>query len=148
MTRINCIPVEELSNAHLIAEYRELPRVLTLIRNRIKSKKPITDKTTPIVYTMGPGHVKFFYTKWRWLASRYIEIIKELKHREFNPTFSGICVADIDNTYRGSGLGGWSPTHDAMYENRQRIIQRVTENPSAHKWTEQDIPLYLKHLYY
>lgn len=28
MTRINVVPVEELSDAWLIAEYRELPRVL------------------------------------------------------------------------------------------------------------------------
>lgn len=28
MTRINVIPVSELSDQHLIAEYRELPRVL------------------------------------------------------------------------------------------------------------------------
>ena len=33
MTRINCIPVEELSTPHLIAEYRELPRVFALAHN-------------------------------------------------------------------------------------------------------------------
>lgn len=30
MTRINCVPVEELSGPHLVAEYRELPRVFAL----------------------------------------------------------------------------------------------------------------------
>lgn len=30
MTRINRIPVEELSRQHLVAEYRELPRVFAL----------------------------------------------------------------------------------------------------------------------
>lgn len=28
MTRINLVPVEELSNQHLVAEYRELPRCI------------------------------------------------------------------------------------------------------------------------
>ena len=28
MTRINLIPVKELSDQHLIAEYREIPRVI------------------------------------------------------------------------------------------------------------------------
>ena len=28
MTRINVVPVKELSDQHLIAEYRELPRVI------------------------------------------------------------------------------------------------------------------------
>ena len=30
MTRINCVPVEELHQKHLVAEYRELPRVFRL----------------------------------------------------------------------------------------------------------------------
>jgi hypothetical protein len=32
MTRINCIPVEEPSAPHLVAEYRALPRVFALAR--------------------------------------------------------------------------------------------------------------------
>jgi len=32
MTRINCIPVTELHNKHLVAEYRELPRIFKLAR--------------------------------------------------------------------------------------------------------------------
>lgn len=30
MTRINCVPVRELGGKHLVAEYRELPRVYAL----------------------------------------------------------------------------------------------------------------------
>ena len=37
MTRINLVPVEELSNQHLMAEYRELPRIPNAIKsNRAK----------------------------------------------------------------------------------------------------------------
>ena len=33
MTRINCIPVQELSAPHLVAEYRELPCARIAERN-------------------------------------------------------------------------------------------------------------------
>ncbi|MBP7000765.1 pyrimidine dimer DNA glycosylase/endonuclease V [Amaricoccus sp.] len=35
MTRINVVPPEELSRAHLVAEYRELPRVFGMVRAMI-----------------------------------------------------------------------------------------------------------------
>ena len=31
MTRINCVPVTELHDRHLVAEYRELPRCFALM---------------------------------------------------------------------------------------------------------------------
>jgi len=31
MTRINCAPKKELSDKHLAAEYRELPRIFGLV---------------------------------------------------------------------------------------------------------------------
>lgn len=50
MTRINVVPVFELSDQHLMAEYRELPRV-------IKQKINTTD--APRLYKLGLGHVKW-----------------------------------------------------------------------------------------
>ena len=49
MTRINLVKVEELSDQHLIAEYRELPRCL---------KQKVNLKDAPDRYTLGKGHVK------------------------------------------------------------------------------------------
>lgn len=49
MTRINVVPVEELSDAWLIAEYRELPRVLN---------GNFSIKDAPNRYKLGTGHVK------------------------------------------------------------------------------------------
>jgi len=59
MTRINCIPVEELHNKHLLVEYRELPRVFTLAHNAIEKGR----WESPAAYVLGAGHVKFFYNK-------------------------------------------------------------------------------------
>lgn len=38
MTRVNVIPVEELHDKHLIAEYREIPRIVNLVRKNWKRK--------------------------------------------------------------------------------------------------------------
>ena len=37
MTRINCIAPALLNNKHLLAEYRELPRVFGLVKKAIKN---------------------------------------------------------------------------------------------------------------
>ena len=75
MTRINSIPPQLLTNEHLMAEYRELPRVFTAVLRRLD--KPTSD--LPATYRLGTGHVKFFYDKCKWLLNRYKTIIAELE---------------------------------------------------------------------
>lgn len=57
MTRINLIPVEELTNKHLIAEKHEITRVFALAKNSKPNVK------IPDTYRMGKGHVTFFIIK-------------------------------------------------------------------------------------
>lgn len=85
MTRINCIPVEELHQKHLVAEYRELPRVFALCDKHYSARKPMI---IPFNYTMGKGHVLFFYNKLAWLSNRYSALIDEMRRRGYNPSFS------------------------------------------------------------
>ena len=68
MTRINVVPPAELCNKHLLAEYRELPRVFGLA-------KPVDD--APSAYVLGKGHVRFFYDKLGYLAKRQRQIIDD-----------------------------------------------------------------------
>lgn len=77
MTRINCVPVRELSGPHLVAEYRELPRVFALA-----SKAAIRgDLMQPAAYTLGKGHLLFFYTRLGYLVRRHTELVQEMKRR-------------------------------------------------------------------
>ncbi len=46
MTRINCVPVEELSGPHLVAEYRELPRVFALAQRAATRKIAVPPLST------------------------------------------------------------------------------------------------------
>jgi deoxyribonuclease (pyrimidine dimer) len=58
MTRVNCIPVRELCDKHLLSEYRELPRVFTWLEKVIeKNNRP----RIPAHYVLGTGHMSFFW---------------------------------------------------------------------------------------
>ena len=75
MTRINVgIPVVELTRQHLIAEHREIKRVPNAIKNGRYSLH-----NQPNTFTLGKGHVKFFYTRLLYLQNRYEDLYDECK---------------------------------------------------------------------
>lgn len=112
MTRINCVPVAELTRAHLVAEYRELPRVVTMVRNR-RHPKPI-----PPSYVLGPGHMSFFADKLGYIARRHAELIAEMKARGYRPNFDAVSLG-------GLPYGDWEPDEAALALNRERISERL-----------------------
>lgn len=123
MTRINVVPPKELSNLHLVAEYRELPRVFGLVKKAIvKGVKP-DDESIPEAYTMGPGHVKFFYNKLGYLAERQDAIVRQMILRGMNPRFTkSLWVTEFNIHWTWWGL--WEPDSQALALNRERILQR------------------------
>ncbi len=123
MTRINCIPPQELCREHLVAEYRELPRLFGLVRAAAERGERRGDPRNPKEYTLGPGHVRFFYDKLAWALDRQWRLYKEMKARGYRPSFkpSSDLVADIPvEFYRW-----WTPTEKAMALNRARIEERM-----------------------
>ena len=85
MTRINCgIPPDQLSDKHLLAEHREIKR----IPNAVRRGKFNMDKQ-PAEFTLGTGHVKFFYDKLLYLKNRYDSLYAECQNRKFNVTYFG-----------------------------------------------------------
>ena len=60
MTRINVVPVKELTNKHLVAEYREIMRLPKNLNTSLNRKgKPFNMNEIPEDYVLGSGHVKF-----------------------------------------------------------------------------------------
>jgi deoxyribonuclease (pyrimidine dimer) len=115
MTRINCIPVEELHNKHLVAEYRELPRVFKLAR-------PCPD--APNEYVLGSGHVKFFYDKLLYLYNRQVRLYNEMLKRGFKPNYNPRTLKKLQTV--GFKLwNDWTPTEQALALNRARIQERL-----------------------
>lgn len=127
MTRINCIPVGELHNKHLLAEYRELPRVFRLVeRYQARGGDPAQLRLhdQPTEYVLGKGHVKFFYTRLLWLSWRHVYLVSEGERRGFQLNFTEnlrVTYAHLDSHW----WGDWEPTAEAMALNRARIDDRL-----------------------
>ena len=121
MTRINVVPVQELHPKHLVAEYREIVRVFALVRKRVQAKKPLADH--PFEYTLGTGHVKFFFDKLTYISNRYKELTQEMINRGYNPNPIPLETlhAGIPRLY----FFDWEPTEEALRINRQRIKERM-----------------------
>lgn len=116
MTRINCVPPSELTDKHLIAEYRELPRIFRLAR---------TCPEAPRRYTLGTGHMKFFYNKLNFLFKRQCLLVKEMRRRGFKVNYDPTDLP-INYKHKAHLFGDWIPTEEAMRINRQRITERLS----------------------
>ncbi|GAB1363275.1 pyrimidine dimer DNA glycosylase/endonuclease V [Rhodobacter sp.] len=125
MTRINCIPPHELSPAHLIAEYRELPRIFGLVRAAISRGETPDDPRNPEEYRLGAGHVRFFYPRLGWLLARQVALVAEMRARGYAPGFDAPqdLIAGIPPEWQAD----WQPTPEALAQNRARIAARLAE---------------------
>lgn len=111
MTRINVVPPVELSGKHLVAEYRELPRVFKLAR-------PLRPSEKPRRYVLGPGHVRFFYDKLAYLTRRHHALVREMRARGYTVNFP-------DPPQGNPALySDWKPDAEALAVNRARIKER------------------------
>lgn len=119
MTRINCVPAAELTRQHLLAEWRELPRVYTLAEQAWR-RDPRLDY--PQTYRLGAGHVKFFYTRLGYLDRRFRELHAEMQARGYATSWDCPPVANVPPSW----YRGWEPDDAALALNRARIAERLT----------------------
>lgn len=130
MTRINVIPPQELCDQHLLAEYRELPRVL-----RHTNADP---NNIPKFYKTGQGHVLFFVDKFTWLRKRHSEIVRELSERGFNLSNT----KPLPNT-KNVLENDWTPPKEAIMINKNRILERMSTMKSiTHKKQLKDVKFF------
>lgn len=118
MTRINCVPVAELCRQHLIAEYRELPRVFALAHNAHGARRKVV---APEAYGLGAGHVTFFYRRLGYCRRRFDELRKEMLARGYAPKYEQPPPATVPPDW----WQDWEPSQAALAINRQRILERT-----------------------
>jgi hypothetical protein len=122
MTRINAgIPPADLTGKHLIAEHREIKRIPNVV---VKGRYNL--KTAPKEFTLGTGHVSFFYTRLGYLKRRYQELYNECKRRGYNVQNYEDCWKDIPPEL----MGDYTPTPEAINLVSERIKDRLA-NPIA-----------------
>lgn len=115
MTRINVgVNPRELTDKHLLAEHREMKR----IPNAIRTGKAII-KDIPSTFRLGSGHVKFFYTRLKYLLDRYRNVYNECVNRGFSVTNYSNAWEDIPDDL----MGDYTPTES----DRKIVLQRINE---------------------
>ena len=133
MTRINIVPVEELMDQHLIAEYREITMVPASLKRTLSSKKGLDRKKIPNNYTLNKGHVYFFYDKGLFLSKRYKILTIEMKKREFKPDSTRKFPIDV---FLENGLyNDWTPTAQEYIIIRERIREKIKIKPHWYRKT-------------
>lgn len=119
MTRINCVDVSLLTDQHLFIEFREITRVRNLSR-------PLKDYGN---YTLGEGHVKFFYNKAKYLHNRLEEIQAEMDKR---------AIWNYQRKSYGDHAPGlnedWQPDRVARLANAIRLDSKIREQPDFYKY--------------
>ena len=135
MTRINIVPVDELMDQHLIAEYREITMVPAALNRTLNSKKGLDPKKISETYTLNTGHVYFFYNKGLYLSKRYHALISEMKKRGFSPDIDRKFPIDI---FKNNGLyNDWNPRPHEYLIIRKRIEERIKMKPQWYRMTKK-----------
>lgn len=115
MTRINSgIKSVELPDKLLLAELREIKRIPNQIRNG-----RFNLKDQPVKFTLGTGHVKFFYDKLGYLLERYQCLRAEAVSRNFNVQDFSSAWDGIEQKYMNSYV--------ETIEARNEVINRINE---------------------
>jgi deoxyribonuclease (pyrimidine dimer) len=125
MTRINLVEPHQLKDKHLMAEYRELPRIFTAVLKLQAQGKTPADVTIPDHYVLGTGHMRFFYNKISWLRRRYVLLEIELTNRGFKldeNLFEKIYIgaAYIERNW----CSDYTPRPEDIYLNMVRLCKR------------------------
>ena len=87
MTRINAhIRPIKLCDQHLVAEYREILRTNALAIKRARKEGKSMLGNIQQSFTLGSGHVTFFYDKLLYIHLRFNALRSELINRGMNAT--------------------------------------------------------------
>lgn len=122
MTRVNLIPVAELTRQHLLAEYREIARIPALALAAYNRGEKWEDH--PQKYTLGTGHVKFFYSRLGFVEKRFNKLVVEMQRRGYNV---GYLQLAMPMSLPQAWWRDYRPTPAAMALSRGRINERLQE---------------------
>lgn len=132
MTRINIIPASELTDQHLIAEYREITMVPGSLKRTLNSKAGFRKERVSSKYTLNSGHVYFFYDKGLYLNRRYKELVQEMRERGFNPDPDRKFPKEV---FPKELYNDWMPSLDEQKIVRQRIEEKIKMKPNWYRKT-------------
>ena len=148
MTRVNLIPVEQLTDQHLMAEWRELKMVPAALRRSLATKS-LADilESIPERYTLNKGHVRFFYNKMGFLAKRYESLTAELLDRGYNLSDTSPFSKYTYDLPEFFFFKVWTPDADEIAINQERITQKLQMKSGWYRYRSQIIEDSRKNLF-
>ncbi|WPK18563.1 endonuclease [Salmonella phage SD-2_S15] len=138
MTRINLVHVKELADQHLMAEYRELPRVFGAVQKHVQARKRVRDFKINSTYLLGSGHVTFFYDKLLYLQKRHIDIVNECLRRGMK--IQNTEVNDI-SSFPAEFCNDYVPSESEIKTSRERLIEKLQMKPKWYKFTDVELTI-------
>jgi len=134
MTRINLVPPSELADQHLFAEFREIKMVPKSLARSIRARG--VDGVLamiPAEFTLGKGHVSFFYDKGEYLRARYESLRNELSRRAVD--FNQLSRFDPDGVMEKHPWNDWyHPSQQALQTIRTRIAEKIAMKPQWYRY--------------
>lgn len=118
MTRINVgIDPKELPDKLLLAEHREITRVPNAVRRQLDLDASQRRAWVPQRFSLGKGHVRFFYNKLGYLRRRYARLYKECEERGMRVTAKHEAFDGLPTVV----MGDYSP----QPRDRQLVVERI-----------------------
>lgn len=124
--RINIIPVNLLTDAHLRAEFREIIMSIHYYKRSKLTKQGIIYTDIPEAYLLNKGHAYFFYNKFQFVFNRFYELLNEMYIRGFKTgdneaKFTSLFKEHIEEL----SLHDYSVTEDDVLINIERILDKL-----------------------
>lgn len=131
MTRVNLIPPSELCDQQLLAEHREIIRIPRMMLNC-----KVNMSNIPAKFTLGTGHVRFFYNKMRFLHNRYMQVDYECRKRGHNITCDAAPFVEARIRF-ADRESFWQPTQEDIALSRERILLRQSQMKRKPTWSNR-----------
>lgn len=128
MTRINAnIDPATLHRRHLVAELREITMIPAALTRALRTKtRADVLASIPKKFTLGTGHVRFFYDKQEFLRVRFHNLVREMKSRGYSPdVFRSNAFWDFDPEFGND----WQASADDNALVQKRINERIAQKP-------------------
>lgn len=131
MTRVNLISPFCLYDQHLLAEWREIPRIPNAVRKLLLTKGTFDIlKDIPQDYTLGKGHVKFFYNKLNFIETRHLQLKEEGRKRGLNLDSIIIDLNGIPEMLKKN----FEPSKKDIILNLSRVQEKINLKPEFYKY--------------
>lgn len=96
-----------------------------------------TNSSVVSLYTMGAGHVRFFYNKGEYLRKRTESLYNECISRGF-----GVKLRQYDiSAHQEGGCQDWEPTSYDVDINTERLVSKIRQKPNFYRFRKEKLSM-------